>query len=110
MVVSRNLSKVRVMSTSNVILPSLCITYAQRKVQPRNQAAQLSTSYNRIIHPVMETIMIKSKPRLDPMRMISLFPTRCLVVGKMASYATFQYNVLVIDIDNTTLGLMRLFR
>ena len=27
-------------------------------------------------------------------------------IGKMASYATFQYNVLVIDIDNTTLGLI----
>ena len=27
-------------------------------------------------------------------------------VGKMTSYATFQYNVLVIDIDNTTLGLI----
>ena len=32
------------------------------------------------------------------------------IVGKMVSYATFQYNILVIDIDNTTLGLMRLFR
>ena len=32
------------------------------------------------------------------------------IVGKMTSYATFQYNVLVIDIDNTTLGLIRLFR
>ena len=32
------------------------------------------------------------------------------IVGKMASYATFQYNVLEIDIYNTTPGLMRLFR
>ena len=32
------------------------------------------------------------------------------IVGKMTSYATFQYNVLEIDIDNTKLGLMRLFR
>ena len=32
------------------------------------------------------------------------------IVGKMASYVTFQYNILVVDIDNTTLGLMRLFR
>ena len=31
-------------------------------------------------------------------------------VAKMASHAIFQYNILVIDIDNTTLGLMRLFR
>ena len=29
-----------------------------------------------------------------------------LVVAKMASHAIFQYNVLVIDIDNTTLGLI----
>ena len=29
-----------------------------------------------------------------------------LFVAKMASHAIFQYNVLVIDIDNTTLGLM----
>ena len=29
-----------------------------------------------------------------------------MVVAKMASHATFQYNVLVIDIDNTTLGLI----
>ena len=28
------------------------------------------------------------------------------IVAKMASHAIFQYNVLVIDIDNTTLGLM----
>ena len=28
------------------------------------------------------------------------------VVAKMASHAIFQYNVLVIDIDNTTLGLI----
>ena len=27
-------------------------------------------------------------------------------VAKMASHAIFQYNVLVIDIDNTTLGLI----
>ena len=27
-------------------------------------------------------------------------------VVKMASHAIFQYNVLVIDIDNTTLGLI----
>ena len=27
-----------------------------------------------------------------------------LDVAKMASHAIFQYNVLVIDIDNTTLG------
>ena len=27
-------------------------------------------------------------------------------VAKMASHAMFQYNVLVIDIDNTTLGLI----
>ena len=27
-------------------------------------------------------------------------------VGKMASYTTFQYNILVIDIDNTTLTNM----
>ena len=32
------------------------------------------------------------------------------IVEKMTSYATFQYNVLVIDIDNTILGLIRLFR
>ena len=29
-----------------------------------------------------------------------------LGVAKMASHAIFQYNVLVIDIDNTTLGLI----
>ena len=29
-----------------------------------------------------------------------------LVVAKKASHAIFQYNVLVIDIDNTTLGLI----
>ena len=28
------------------------------------------------------------------------------IVAKMASHAIFQYNVLVIDIDNTTLGLI----
>ena len=28
------------------------------------------------------------------------------IVAKMASHAIFQYNVLVIHIDNTTLGLM----
>ena len=28
------------------------------------------------------------------------------VVTKMASHAIFQYNVLVIDIDNITLGLI----
>ena len=27
-------------------------------------------------------------------------------VAKIASHAIFQYNVLVIDIDNTTLGLI----
>ena len=27
-------------------------------------------------------------------------------VAKMASHAIFQYNVLVIDMDNTTLGLI----
>ena len=27
-------------------------------------------------------------------------------VAKMASHAIFQYNVLVIDIDNTTVGLI----
>ena len=27
-------------------------------------------------------------------------------VAKMASHAIFQFNVLVIDIDNTTLGLI----
>ena len=31
-------------------------------------------------------------------------------VAKMASHAIFQYNVLVIDIDNTTLGLIWLLR
>jgi len=30
----------------------------------------------------------------------------CPIVAKMASHAIFQYNVLVIDIDNTTLGLI----
>ena len=29
-----------------------------------------------------------------------------LVVAKMVSHAIFKYNVLVIDIDNTTLGLI----
>ena len=28
------------------------------------------------------------------------------IVAKMASHAIFQYNILVIDIDNTTLGLI----
>ena len=28
------------------------------------------------------------------------------IVAKMTSHAIFQYNVLVIDIDNTTLGLI----
>ena len=28
------------------------------------------------------------------------------VVAKMASHAIFQYNILVIDIDNITLGLI----
>ena len=30
----------------------------------------------------------------------------CDDVAKMAPHAIFQYNVLVIDIDNTTLGLI----
>ena len=30
----------------------------------------------------------------------------CVSVVKMASHAIFQYNVLVIDTDNTTLGLI----
>ena len=30
----------------------------------------------------------------------------CDDVAKMTSHAIFQYNVLVIDIDNTTLGLI----
>ena len=30
----------------------------------------------------------------------------CAGVAKMVSHAIFQYNVLVIDIDNTTLGLI----
>ena len=29
-----------------------------------------------------------------------------ITIAKMASNAIFQYNVLVIDIDNTTLGLI----
>ena len=33
-------------------------------------------------------------------------PTGGAAVAKMASHAIFQYNVLVIGIDNTTLGLM----
>ena len=33
-------------------------------------------------------------------------PEKKIVVAKMASHAIFQYNVLVIDIDNTTLGLI----
>ena len=33
-------------------------------------------------------------------------PSNCGTVAKMASHAIFQYNVLVIDIDNTTLGLI----
>ena len=28
------------------------------------------------------------------------------IVAKMVSHAIFQYNILVIDIDNTTLGLI----
>jgi len=31
---------------------------------------------------------------------------KALVIVKMASHAIFQHNVLVIDIDNTTLGLI----
>ena len=34
----------------------------------------------------------------------------CLDVAKMASHAIFQYNILVIDIDNTTLGLIWLLK
>ena len=33
-------------------------------------------------------------------------PKKGEIVVKMASHAIFQYNVLVIDIDNTTLGLI----
>ena len=34
------------------------------------------------------------------------WPQAGAAVAKMASYAIFQYNVLAIDIDNTTLGLI----
>ena len=36
----------------------------------------------------------------------SKFTSLIIVVAKMTSHAIFQYNVLVIDIDNTTLGLI----
>ena len=36
----------------------------------------------------------------------SKFTSLIIVVAKMAAHAIFQYNVLVIDIDNTTLGLI----
>ena len=43
--------------------------------------------------------------------LLSLSFIRCrAVVAKMASHAIFPYNVLVIDIDNTTLGLIWLLR
>ena len=42
--------------------------------------------------------------------MITTILTVVVIIGgtvaKMASHAIFQYNVLVIDIDNTTLGLI----
>ena len=42
--------------------------------------------------------------------MITAILTVVVIIGgtvaKMASHAIFQYNVLVIDIDNTTLGLI----
>ena len=38
--------------------------------------------------------------------MLSSITKKGEIVAKMASHAIFQYNVLVIDIDNTTLGLI----
>ena len=50
---------------------------------------------------------------LGPVFLHNMFPferfmavLKKYVVAKMASHAIFQYNILVIDIDNTTLGLI----
>ena len=43
---------------------------------------------------------------LSEMGLWETIPGGSAIVAKMASHAIFQYNVLVIDIDNTTLGLI----
>jgi hypothetical protein len=82
---SRHTFEQRIMSTLNVILPGMCVTYAQWEVQSSNQPTQFSTSNSMIIGPVIQTIRIKSKSRLDPISMISFFPTRPLVPNQMPS-------------------------
>ena len=63
-------------------------------------------------HPLLQIILkgrVRPPPALTnhfPNSVENSFKSRKLVVAKMASHAIFQYNILVIDIDNTTLGLI----
>ena len=50
--------------------------------------------------------MVQGTQRFRQVRATSL---RNTLIAKMVSHAIFQYNVLVIDIDNTTLGLIEKF-
>ena len=59
----------------------------------------------RLMHKwVAITLFPRDDPR--PVRKDELIILYAMVVAKMASHAIFQYNILVIDIDNTTLGLI----